>query len=238
MNNKTIDTNKYFESFLSKQSNMETLRFITCGSVDDGKSTLLGRMLFEANAIYEDELAKIKTHKFIDFSLFFDGLRAEREQSITIDVAYRYFMTDKRKFVVADSPGHEQYTRNMFTASTTADVAIILIDGRYGITDQTKRHTIICSIVGIKNIVLAINKMDLIKYSKKKYLTILKSYIEFAKNLNFKEIYSIPISALKGCNIIKSSKNTEWFKGKCLLEYLEDINLNINSTKSFLRYSL
>ncbi len=238
MNNKTIDTNKYFESFLSKQSNMETLRFITCGSVDDGKSTLLGRMLFEANAIYEDELAKIKTHKFIDFSLFFDGLRAEREQSITIDVAYRYFMTDKRKFVVADSPGHEQYTRNMFTASTTADVAIILIDGRYGITDQTKRHTIICSIVGIKNIVLAINKMDLIKYSKKKYLTILKSYIEFAKNLNFKEIYSIPISALKGCNIIKSSKNTEWFKGKCLLEYLEDINLNINSTKSFLRFPI
>lgn len=224
------------EKYLKVHEEKTLLRFITCGSVDDGKSTLIGRMLYESKMIFEDQLAAIENDSkkvgtqgdAIDFALLVDGLASEREQGITIDVAYRFFATEKRKFIVADTPGHEQYTRNMATGASTADLAIILIDARKGILEQTSRHSFIASLLGIKNVVLAINKMDLVEYSQDVYDKIVADYYEFAKLLRkdgevpFK-ITPIPLSALAGDNIIDKSANTPWYDGTTLLEHLETV---------------
>jgi len=219
------------EGYLKAQEEKSMLRFITCGSVDDGKSTLIGRLLYDSKMIFEDQLASLESDSKkvgtqgdeIDFALLVDGLAAEREQGITIDVAYRFFSTDKRKFIVADTPGHEQYTRNMATGASTADLAILLIDARQGILPQTRRHSFIASLLGIKNIVLAVNKMDLVGYSQKVLNDIEIEYREFAKDFGFRQIMSIPLSALKGDNIIEPSANTPWYEGPTLMHHLETI---------------
>ena len=207
---KSTAINKY----LKEQASLDLLRFITCGSVDDGKSTLIGRMLYESQMIFDDQVASLKKDsqkhgtqgEEIDFALLVDGLSAEREQGITIDVAYRFFSSSKRKFIVADTPGHEQYTRNMATGASTADLAILLVDARNGVMTQTKRHSFIVSLLGIKKVILAINKMDLVNFDQKTYQQIDQNYRSFAKNLNFEHIRSIPISALKGDNVYEKSK--------------------------------
>ena len=236
---KNISINK----FLKKQSSLKTLRFITCGSVDDGKSTLIGRMLFESQLIFDDQITSLKNDskksgtqgEDIDFALLVDGLAAEREQGITIDVAYRYFATAKRKFIVADTPGHEQYTRNMITGASTADAAIILVDVRNGLMTQTKRHSYICSLMGIKNIILAINKMDLIHYKENDYQQIVDDYKKLVSNFGFKKIISIPISALNGENIVNKSKKMPWYKGKSIFKTLEKIKIKSDIIKEKLR---
>ena len=227
--------------YLKSQASLNLLRFITCGSVDDGKSTLIGRMLYESQMIFDDQVASLKndSKKYgtqgenIDFALLVDGLSAEREQGITIDVAYRFFSSSKRKFIVADTPGHEQYTRNMATGASTAELAILLVDARNGILTQTKRHSFIVSLLGIKNIVLAINKMDLVNYDKNIYEKISSEYKLFSKKLNFENIQSIPISALKGDNIHKKSKYMKWYNDKTLFDYLETTKTKIQSSDSF-----
>ena len=227
--------------YLKSQASLNLLRFITCGSVDDGKSTLIGRMLYESQMIFDDQVASLKndSKKYgtqgenIDFALLVDGLSAEREQGITIDVAYRFFSSSKRKFIVADTPGHEQYTRNMATGASTAELAILLVDARNGILTQTKRHSFIVSLLGIKNIVLAINKMDLVNYDKNIYEKISSEYKLFSKKLNFKNIQSIPISALKGDNIHKKSKYMKWYNDKTLFDYLETAKTKIQSSDRF-----
>ena len=227
--------------YLKSQASLNLLRFITCGSVDDGKSTLIGRMLYESQMIFDDQVASLKndSKKYgtqgenIDFALLVDGLSAEREQGITIDVAYRFFSSSKRKFIVADTPGHEQYTRNMATGASTAELAILLVDARNGILTQTKRHSFIVSLLGIKNIILAINKMDLVNYDKNIYEKISSEYKLFSKKLNFKNIQSIPISALKGDNIHKKSKYMKWYNDKTLFDYLETTRTKIQSSDSF-----
>ena len=232
-NKKIVDSKKQVDDFIHSQENLSLLRFITCGSVDDGKSTLIGRILFESKTLFDNQINELKndSKKYgtqganIDYALLVDGLSAEREQGITIDVAYRFFSTNKRKFIVADTPGHEQYTRNMVTGASTADVAVILIDARKGVLMQTKRHSFLTSLVGIKTVIIAINKMDLINYEKDKYESIIKTYKDFAKKLNFDSIYDIPVSALNGDNIIKSTKNLQWFKGPTLMSLLETINV-------------
>ena len=229
--------------FLQNQSSLKTLRFITCGSVDDGKSTLIGRMLYEAQLIFDDQIISLENDSKksgtqgadIDFALLVDGLAAEREQGITIDVAYRYFATDKRKFIVADTPGHEQYTRNMITGASTADAAIILVDARNGLMTQTKRHSYLCSLMGIKNIILAINKMDLIAYKKNDYLKIVEEYKSFVSDFNFKQVIPLPISALKGDNIVEISKKMKWYDGKTLISLLENISISKKKTNEQLR---
>tara|TARA_Y100000768_G_C23970865_1_gene680445 strand:- start:275 stop:2140 length:1866 start_codon:yes stop_codon:yes gene_type:complete len=226
------------DQYLKEQASLDLLRFITCGSVDDGKSTLIGRMLYESQMIFDDQVASLKNDSKkhgtqsgdIDFALLVDGLSAEREQGITIDVAYRFFSSSKRKFIVADTPGHEQYTRNMATGASTADLAILLVDARHGIMTQTKRHSFIVSLLGIKNILLAINKMDLVNYRKDVYDILNKDYLSFSKDLNFETIKTIPISALKGDNIYKKSKLMKWYKKETVFEYLE--NAKIKSIKS------
>jgi bifunctional enzyme CysN/CysC len=208
------------------------LRFITCGSVDDGKSTLIGRMLYDSRMIAEDQLAALDrdSKKFgtqggaLDFALLVDGLAAEREQGITIDVAYRYFKTDKRAFIVADTPGHEQYTRNMATGASTADLAIILIDARKGILPQTRRHSFIVSMIGVRDVALAINKMDLVDYSEARFNEIVAAYREMARSLGFRSITPLPISALAGDNIAALSERTPWFQGEPLLPWLESVD--------------
>ncbi len=227
--------------YLESQASLNLLRFITCGSVDDGKSTLIGRMLYESQMIFDDQVASLKSDskkygtqgENIDFALLVDGLSAEREQGITIDVAYRFFSSSKRKFIVADTPGHEQYTRNMATGASTAELAILLVDARNGILTQTKRHSFIVSLLGIKNIVLAINKMDLVNYDKNIYEKISSEYKLFSKKLNFENIQSIPISALKGDNIHKKSKYMKWYNNKTLFDYLETTKTKIQSSDSF-----
>ena len=227
--------------YLKSQASLNLLRFITCGSVDDGKSTLIGRMLYESQMIFDDQVASLKndSKKYgtqgenIDFALLVDGLSAEREQGITIDVAYRFFSSSKRKFIVADTPGHEQYTRNMATGASTAELAILLVDARNGILTQTKRHSFIVSLLGIKNIILAINKMDLVNYDKNIYEKISSEYKLFSKKLNFKNIQSIPISALNGDNIHKKSKYMKWYNDKTLFDYLETTKTKIQSSDSF-----
>ena len=227
--------------YLKSQASLNLLRFITCGSVDDGKSTLIGRMLYESQMIFDDQVASLKndSKKYgtqgenIDFALLVDGLSAEREQGITIDVAYRFFSSSKRKFIVADTPGHEQYTRNMATGASTAELAILLVDARNGILTQTKRHSFIVSLLGIKNIILAINKMDLVNYDKNIYEKISSEYKLFSKKLNFENIQSIPISALKGDNIHKKSKYMKWYNDKTLFDYLETTKTKIQSANSF-----
>ena len=211
---------------------MELLRFFTAGNVDDGKSTLIGRLLYDSNSISTDIIETLtrqsKTtgvNSDIDLALLTDGLRAEREQGITIDVAYKYFSTDKRKFIIADTPGHIQYTRNMFTGASNANLAIILVDARNGITDQTKRHTIISAILGIPHVVVCINKMDLVNYSEETYNQIQADYTTFAKQLSLKDIAFIPASALTGDNVVTKSDKMPWYTGKPLLEFLETIEL-------------
>jgi len=230
MNDVTTNIDKYLE----EQSNLDLLRFITCGSVDDGKSTLIGRLLYEAQLIFEDQVAALtnesKRHGSqggdIDFALLVDGLAAEREQGITIDVAYRFFATDHRKFIVADTPGHEQYTRNMATGASTADVAVILVDATAGVLTQTRRHSFICSQLGIRHVALAVNKMDLVDFDKATYDKIVSDYLEFAQPLNFDEISPIPMSALKGDNVVERSGKTPWYTGPTLISYLETVDAN------------
>ena len=219
------------EAYLRQHEQKSLLRFITCGSVDDGKSTLIGRLLYDSRMIFEDQLAALEADskkmgtqgQNIDFALLVDGLAAEREQGITIDVAYRFFSTEKRKFIVADTPGHEQYTRNMVTGASTADLAIILIDARRGVLTQTRRHSYLASLVGIRNIVLAINKMDLVNYSRDVFNRILGDYMNFASGLPLENIVAIPISALAGDNITEKSGNTSWYTGPTLLSHLETV---------------
>ena len=219
--------------YLDQHENKELLRFITCGSVDDGKSTLIGRLLHDSKMIFEDQLAAIEkdskksgtTGEKVDLALLVDGLQSEREQGITIDVAYRYFSTDKRKFIIADTPGHEQYTRNMATGASTADLAIILIDARYGVQTQTKRHSFIVSLLGIKHVVVAINKMDLVNFSEQTYNDICEDYKKLAESLNIPDIHFAPISALNGDNVVNQSSNTPWYQGGTLMSLLEDISI-------------
>ena len=221
------------QEYIDQQMNLDLLRFITCGSVDDGKSTLIGRMLYEAQLIFDDQVASLqndsKKHGTqegeIDFALLVDGLAAEREQGITIDVAYRFFGTDRRKFIVADTPGHEQYTRNMVTGASTADVAVILVDAKQGILVQTRRHSFLTSLLGVKHVVLAVNKMDLIDYNEEAYQQIVEDYAVFSKDLTFDSITPIPLSALKGDNVIERSSHTDWYQGPTLLGYLETVNI-------------
>ena len=221
------------ESYLAGQSSLDLLRFITCGSVDDGKSTLIGRMLYEAQSIFDDQLAELeKTSKKqgtqgeeIDFALLVDGLAAEREQGITIDVAYRFFATDKRKFIVADTPGHEQYTRNMVTGASTADVAILLIDARQGVLPQTRRHAFIASLLGIRQVVLAINKMDLVGFDQDVLDAIVLDFGTLSARLGFSSVTPIPLSALKGDNVVERSPRTPWHSGPTLLGYLETVEI-------------
>ena len=223
------------ESYLKEHENKQLLRFITCGSVDDGKSTLIGRLLHDSKMIFEDQLAAIKkdsvksgtTGEKFDLSLLVDGLQSEREQGITIDVAYRYFATDKRKFIIADTPGHEQYTRNMATGASTADLAIILIDARYGVQTQTRRHSFITKLLGIKHLVIAINKMDLVDFSEDRYEEIKKDYLEFADELGLtSDLTMIPLSALDGDNVVSISKKSPWYKGETLMNTLENIEIS------------
>jgi bifunctional enzyme CysN/CysC len=220
--------------YLKAHEHKSLLRFITCGSVDDGKSTLIGRLLYESKMLFEDQLAAVEadSKKFgtqgdqIDFALLVDGLAAEREQGITIDVAYRFFSTDKRKFIVADTPGHEQYTRNMVTGASTADVAILMVDARKGILTQTRRHSYLTSLIGIRHIVVAINKMDLVDYSERTFRKIVEDYEAFAKQIGLKNVSFIPLSAFKGDNIIEPSANMAWFHGSTLMGYLETVEID------------
>ena len=226
------------DSYLALHEKKELLRFITCGSVDDGKSTLIGRMLYESQMLFDDHLAALKADSKkvgtqegeIDFALLVDGLAAEREQGITIDVAYRFFSTDKRKYIVADTPGHEEYTRNMATGASSADVAIILVDATQGVLTQTRRHSFIVSMVGVKKIILAVNKLDLVDYSKHTFDKITSEYLKFATNaLQLEEITAIPISALKGDNITEKSMNTSWYDGPSIIQYLESVEVTSSS---------
>lgn len=219
------------DAYLAQHEQKELLRFITCGSVDDGKSTLIGRLLYDSKMIYEDQLAAIEkdsvahgtTGGSFDPALLTDGLKAEREQGITIDVAYRYFSTAKRKFIIADTPGHEQYTRNMATGASTADLAIILVDARAGILEQTKRHSFIASLLGIQHVLVAINKMDLVEFSQDVFEKIRNDYREFAARLDLPDLHFIPISALNGDNVVEPSANTPWYKGSTLMHFLESV---------------
>jgi bifunctional enzyme CysN/CysC len=221
------------QAYLHQHEHKSLLRFITCGSVDDGKSTLIGRLLYDSKMIFEDQLAALEADSKkvgtqggeLDFALLVDGLAAEREQGITIDVAYRFFSTDKRKFIVADTPGHEQYTRNMVTGASTAELAVILIDARKGVLTQTRRHSYLVSLLGIRKVVLAINKMDLVGYSREIFETILAEYRDFAKQIDLHDIVAIPVSGLKGDNITAPSEQTPWYHGPTLMGYLETVEI-------------
>jgi len=227
------------DDYLATQSQLDLLRFITCGSVDDGKSTLIGRMLYEAQLIFEDQVTALQTDSKkmgtqggdIDFALLVDGLAAEREQGITIDVAYRFFNTDKRKFIVADTPGHEQYTRNMVTGASTADVAIILVDASQGILTQTRRHSFIASLLGIEHVVLAVNKMDLVDYAAAPFQAICDEYEALRTHFAFKSVTPIPMSALKGDNVIERSGQMSWYQGPTLLGFLETVDIRARLTQ-------
>ena len=237
------------DAYLAQHENKELLRFLTCGNVDDGKSTLIGRLLHDSKMIYEDQLAAVQADSVksgttgagkIDLALLVDGLQAEREQGITIDVAYRYFSTSTRKFIIADTPGHEQYTRNMATGASTCDLAIILVDARYGVQTQTKRHSFIASLLGIKHIFVAINKMDLVGYSEETFNKIQQDYLNFTESLDLNDIYFIPLSALDGDNVVNRSENMPWFSGKPLMEALNSVEIandhNFNDARFPVQY--
>ena len=232
-------------SYLDRHQKKELLRFLTCGSVDDGKSTLIGRLLHDTKMIYEDQLAAVKRDSEkvgttgageIDLALLTDGLKAEREQGITIDVAYRYFSTDKRKFIIADTPGHEQYTRNMATGASTCQLAIILIDARHGVMTQTRRHSFIVSLLGIKHVVVAINKMDLVDYSEEVFERIKREYTDFVAKLELRDIVFIPMSALKGDNVASKSDTMPWYSGPPLLDHLETVHIASDRNLTDLRF--
>jgi bifunctional enzyme CysN/CysC len=230
--------------WLSQQTDKGLLRFLTCGSVDDGKSTLIGRLLYDSQLILDDQLASLRKEsrnrhvgdEGIDFSLLVDGLAAEREQGITIDVAYRFFSTDKRKFIVADTPGHEQYTRNMATGASNADLALVLVDARKGLLTQTRRHSFILSLIGVKHVVLVVNKIDLVGFDADVFNAIESEYKSFAQDLGFETLQAIPVSALKGDNILEPSANTAWYGGPQLLPYLEGIEVATDRTQKPLRF--
>lgn len=238
-NNETRPDKMSIEEFLDNDEKKDLLRFLTAGSVDDGKSTLIGRLLFDSKKLYEDQLDALERDskrignagEHIDYALLLDGLKAEREQGITIDVAYRYFSTNKRKFIIADTPGHEQYTRNMITGGSTANLAVILVDARTGVITQTKRHTYLVSLLGIKHVVLAVNKMDLVDYSKEKFDAIVADYKKFVEPLNIPDIQCIPLSALEGDNVVVKSDKTPWYDGPALLDFLE--NVHVGSDQNF-----
>ena len=227
------------QQFLDADQKKDLLRLLTAGSVDDGKSTLIGRLLFDSKKLYDDQLATLERDskrvghagEEIDYALLLDGLKAEREQGITIDVAYRYFSTNKRKFIIADTPGHEQYTRNMVTGASTANLAIILIDARKGVITQTKRHTFLVSLLGIKHVVLAVNKMDLMDYSQEVFDSICEDYKNFAAKLDIPDIHYFPLSALKGDNVVEVSDKMPWYKGRSLLNFLETVH--VSSDRNF-----
>jgi sulfate adenylyltransferase subunit 1 len=227
---------------LEQSFDMELLRFTTAGSVDDGKSTLIGRLLHDSKAVYEDQLASVKKSRInrstgpIDFSLLTDGLRAEREQGITIDVAYRYFATPRRKFIIADTPGHEQYTRNMATGASTADLAVILVDATKGILPQTRRHAFIASLLGIRRVLAAVNKLDLVNYREDVFLQVERDFLQLAEQLGIAHTQCVPISALEGDNVVDRSERTFWYQGPTLLEHLETAPLNTGNAIKSLRF--
>lgn len=232
------------QAYLKQHENKELLRLLTCGSVDDGKSTLIGRLLHDTKMIYEDHMASLKsdsakmgtTGEKLDLALLVDGLQAEREQGITIDVAYRYFSTDKRKFIIADTPGHEQYTRNMATGASTAQLAILMIDARHGVLTQTRRHSFIASLQGIRHIVVAVNKMDLVDFSEERFNEIKEDYLAFAAKLGLKDIRFVPISALEGDNVVNRSESTPWFTGQPLMEILETVEVSRDKNLEHFRF--
>ncbi|BBO28460.1 hypothetical protein AltI4_28480 [Alteromonas sp. I4] len=244
MNNENELLKEDILSYLDQHEHKDLLRFLTCGSVDDGKSTLIGRLLHDSKMIYEDQLAAITqdskkvgtTGDKVDLALLVDGLQSEREQGITIDVAYRYFSTDKRKFIIADTPGHEQYTRNMVTGASTCDLAILMVDARAGVKTQTRRHSFLVSLLGIKHVIVAVNKMDLMKYSEEVYKEIQADYKEFAKQLDIPDIHFVPISALEGDNVVNLSEHTPWYDGKTLMEMLESIEINKDANTDDFRF--
>ena len=222
---------KDIDAYLAEHEQKELLRFITCGSVDDGKSTLIGRLFCDTKMIYEDQLAAIEKESVtegstggdFDPALFTDGLKEEREQGITIDVAYRYFSTAKRKYIIADTPGHVQYTRNMATGASTADLAVILVDARHGVLEQTRRHTFIVTLLGIKHILVAINKMDLVGFSQETFEQVRSDYHAFATRLVIPDLHFIPISALRGDNVVESGSNMPWYSGPTFLSFLDNV---------------
>lgn len=242
--NSPIAVSADIADWLHDQTHKSLLRFLTCGSVDDGKSTLIGRLLYDSQLILDDQLASLKNEsknrsvgdEGIDFSLLVDGLAAEREQGITIDVAYRFFTTDKRKFIVADTPGHEQYTRNMATGASNADLALVLIDARKGVLTQTRRHSFILSLIGVRHVVLVINKIDLVDDTQATYDEIEAEYRKFAEPLGFDTLQAIPVSAMRGDNIVEPSEHTSWYKGPQLVPYLESIDVSHDQTSAPLRF--
>ncbi|CAA6813706.1 MAG: Sulfate adenylyltransferase subunit 1 (EC [uncultured Sulfurovum sp.] len=241
-----MDNSTNIEAYLKEHEHKDMLRFLTCGSVDDGKSTLIGRMLYDSKMIFDDQLAAAEseskkygtTNEKIDMALLVDGLQSEREQGITIDVAYRFFTTENRKFIIADTPGHEQYTRNMVTGASTADVAIILIDARKGILTQTRRHSFIVSLLGIKHVVVAINKMDLVDFDQATFNEIKNAYSQLADELNIKNTYYIPMSALDGDNVVDRSEKTPWYKGETLLNLLNTMDISKESVSENFRFPI
>ncbi|MGA1529933.1 MAG: sulfate adenylyltransferase subunit CysN [Kiritimatiellia bacterium] len=232
------------QEYLSRHEAKDLLRFLTCGSVDDGKSTLIGRLLHDTKSIYEDQMAAVRKDSAVhgttgddfDPALLTDGLKAEREQGITIDVAYRYFSTDKRMFIIADTPGHEQYTRNMATGASTCNLAVVLVDARHGVITQTRRHSFIASLLGIRHVVIAVNKMDLMSWSEEVFDNIRKDYNEFVARLDFQDIHYIPMSALKGDNVVDQSANMPWYQGPPLLNHLENVNISTDRNLVDLRF--
>lgn len=232
------------EEFLKKDEQKDLLRFLTAGSVDDGKSTLIGRLLFDSKKLYEDQLDALERDskrvgnagEHIDYALLLDGLKAEREQGITIDVAYRYFSTNNRKFIIADTPGHEQYTRNMITGGSTANLAIILVDARTGVITQTRRHSYLVSLLGIKHVVLAVNKMDLVDFSEEVFQKIVTEYQSFVAPFNIPDVQCIPLSALDGDNVVDKSDRTPWYQGPALLDYLENVQIGNDHNLNDFRY--
>lgn len=236
------DSRLDIKAFLDKDEQKDLLRFLTAGSVDDGKSTLIGRLLFDSKKLYEDQLDALERDSkrmgnagdHIDYALLLDGLKAEREQGITIDVAYRYFSTNNRKFIIADTPGHEQYTRNMITGGSTANLAIILVDARTGVITQTRRHTFLVSLLGIKHVVLAVNKMDLVDFSEERFNEIVGEYKKFIAPLGIPDVTCIPLSALDGDNVVEKSERTPWYNGTSLLDFLETVPIdNDHNLKDF-----
>jgi len=230
--------------YLDQHENKDLLRFLTCGSVDDGKSTLIGRLLFDSKLIFEDHLASLhkdnerqgNAGESLDLALLVDGLASEREQGITIDVAYRYFSTDKRKFIIADCPGHEQYTRNMATGASTCDLAVVMVDARKGVLTQSRRHSFIVSLLGLKHIVVAINKMDLVEFSEARFSEIRAEYEKLAEQVGLKDVYYVPISALNGDNVVNRSENMPWYHGETLMSILEQVELRTDQNTTDFRF--
>lgn len=239
------NSNINIKEFLDADERKSLLRLLTAGSVDDGKSTLIGRLLFDSKKLYEDQLQALERDSKrvgnagagqIDYALLLDGLKAEREEGITIDVAYRYFSTNQRKFIIADTPGHEQYTRNMITGGSTANLAIILVDARTGVITQTRRHTFLVSLLGIKHIVLAVNKMDLVNFSEETFNEIRSEYLELTRHLGIEDVTCFPLSALEGDNVVERSERTPWYEGQSLLEFLETVPIDQDRNMTDFRY--